>query len=163
MGAADVVPGVSGGTIALITGIYYELLSSLKSLTPLALLTLFRAGPKAFWKQINGTFLFSLFGGVLLSIKTFAAVIGYALENHPLLVWGFFTGLIIASVFLLLRDQHGWSLKHWCLCILGALIVVIISVLIFILMYFLVKKLIIVYYGRKKSLSFSKDLARTMA
>lgn len=97
MGAADVVPGVSGGTIAFITGIYERLLGALKSFTPAALLILKRQGWTAFWRHVDGTFLCALFGGILLSIATLAHAIEFALHNYPLQVWGFFSGLILAS------------------------------------------------------------------
>lgn len=129
MGAADIVPGVSGGTVALITGIYAELLSSLKALNPLALKVLFQSGIVAFWKEINGNFLLSLFIGILLSLKSLAAVVSWALESHPLLVWGGFSGLIVASFFSLYKQQDTWSLKQWALLLLGAAFVVMIAVL----------------------------------
>jgi len=127
MGAADIVPGVSGGTIALITGVYEELLSSLKGLTPAAALTLFKEGPVSFWKQINGNFLLALFAGILISLKTLATVVGWALETHPLLVWGGFSGLIAASLFTLARAQARWSVLQVILFILGAAFVVLIA------------------------------------
>lgn len=127
MGAADVVPGVSGGTIALLTGIYDELIYSLKKCGPEALFTLFKQGPKAFWSEINGNFLLSLFAGILISIKTFAAAIAWCLEHSPLLVWGFFTGLILASVVVLWRQQTHWRAREWGLCLLGMAFVVLIS------------------------------------
>lgn len=128
MGAADVVPGVSGGTIALLTGIYDELLHSLKQLGPAALLLLFRQGPKVFWQHINGSFLLVLFLGILLSIKAFAGIIAYCLEQYPLLVWAFFSGLIAASVILLWRQQGTWRTYEWLACFSGVAIVVLISI-----------------------------------
>ncbi len=127
MGAADVVPGVSGGTIALLTGIYDELLHSLKQLGPGALLTLIKQGPLSFWREINGSFLFVLFSGILLSIKTFAAIISWCLHHYPLLVWAFFTGLIAASVWILWRQQEGWQKREIGAFVIGVLIVVGIS------------------------------------
>lgn len=128
MGAADVVPGVSGGTIAFITGIYDELLHSLRQCGPGALVVLFKQGIPAFWRHINGNFLLAVFGGVLLSIKTFASVISFCLENYPVLVWAFFTGLIGASVVLLLKTQSSWRLRDWGACLIGAVFVVAVSV-----------------------------------
>lgn len=128
MGAADVVPGVSGGTIAFITGIYDELLHSLRQCGPNALVVLFREGIPAFWRYINGNFLLAVFGGILLSIKTFASIITFCLEHYPLLVWGFFTGLIAASVVLLLKTQSSWHWREWGACLCGAIIVILISV-----------------------------------
>ncbi len=128
MGAADVVPGVSGGTIAFITGIYDELLSSLKQLGPASLGILFKQGVGAFWNHINGYFLLSVFGGILISLKTFAALITTALDVYPLLVWGFFSGLIAASVYLLVKSQPKWQLVQWIAMLIGIGIVVGISV-----------------------------------
>ncbi len=128
MGAADIVPGVSGGTIALITGIYHELLSSLKGLTPAALAVLFRSGVAAFWKQINGNFLLALFVGILFSLKTFASIVSWALSEHPLLVWGVFSGLILASLYCLMREQVRWGFPQYILFALGALFVVGIAI-----------------------------------
>jgi len=128
MGAADVVPGVSGGTIAFITGIYNELLHSLKNCGPSSLRVLVKQGIPAFWCHINGSFLLAVFGGILLSIKTFASIVSYCLEHYPVLVWAFFSGLIAASVILLSRDQDRWEWHHWCLCLIGAAFVIVISI-----------------------------------
>ncbi len=127
MGAADVVPGVSGGTIALITGIYNELLHSIKNCGPSALPVLFRQGFSAFWQHINGGFLLSVFVGILVSIKTFASIISFCLDNYPLQVWGFFSGLIAASLILLAKTQSHWRWQQWLLCVLGVAVVVVIS------------------------------------
>lgn len=104
MGAADVVPGVSGGTIAFISGIYERLLGALKSFTPAALLIFKREGWKAFWRHLDGTFLTALFAGILLSIATLAHAINFALDAYPLQVWGFFSGLILASTIYISRQ-----------------------------------------------------------
>lgn len=127
MGAADVVPGVSGGTIAFITGIYDELLDSLKRCTPAALLMIKRDGLAATWRHINGNFLLALFGGILISLKTLAAVVLVALEHYPILVWAFFSGLILASIYLLAKQQSAWRWQHWLALLLGAAIVLTIS------------------------------------
>lgn len=109
MGAADVVPGVSGGTIAFISGIYDELVDSLKRLNPGALKVLFADGPAAFWARINGSFLTILFAGVLTSVVSLARVVRFALENHPLYIWSFFFGLILASALYIMRRQPHWG------------------------------------------------------
>ena len=108
MGAADVVPGVSGGTIAFITGIYDKLLSSLKQCGPGALKVLFSEGVAACWKHINGTFLVTLFAGILTSVFTFARVITWALEQYPIQVWSFFFGLVLVSAWHIGR-QIRWT------------------------------------------------------
>lgn len=129
MGAADVVPGVSGGTIAFITGIYDELLDSLKRCTPAALLMIKKDGLVKTWHYINGNFLLALFGGILISLKTLAAVVLIAMEAYPVLVWAFFTGLILASIYLLAKQQSAWGVRHWLALLIGAAVVVGISLL----------------------------------
>lgn len=110
MGAADVVPGVSGGTIAFITGIYEELINSIKSVNAEALRKLFKEGIGAFWSHINGTFLVVLFAGILTSVLSLAKGLNYLLETQPLLVWSFFFGLIIASALIISKSIEKWSL-----------------------------------------------------
>lgn len=109
MGSADVVPGVSGGSIALITGIYEELLSSINSFDGQALKLLFAFKLREFWDQINGKFLFPLFLGIGLSIFTLAKVISYVLENHPIQMWSFFFGLIIISSISVAKEIKQWN------------------------------------------------------
>ncbi|SMF06168.1 putative membrane protein [Alteromonadaceae bacterium Bs31] len=128
MGAADVVPGVSGGTIAFITGIYDELLHSLKQIGPQAVVILFKEGIASAWRHINGNFLVAVFGGILVSLKTFAALIGFCLDNYPLLVWAFFSGLIGASIIVLLKQQQRWQWSQYLACLFGALFVFAISI-----------------------------------
>ncbi|WP_265573516.1 DUF368 domain-containing protein [Venatoribacter cucullus] len=127
MGAADVVPGVSGGTIAFITGIYTELLDSIKSINLNALRTLFRQGPRAFWQAINGTFLLTLGSGILLAIVTLARGIHYLLVNHPVLVWAFFFGLIIAACWHMGREIQRWSAAVLLFLAAGAVTAALIS------------------------------------
>lgn len=129
MGAADAVPGVSGGTIAFISGIYEELLHSLKSLTPAALDTWYREGFAAFWRAINGGFLLSVFGGILLSLKIFAALITYLLSHYPILVWAFFFGLVLASIVYFAFNHRGWQWSEYLACLLGVLAVLVLSAL----------------------------------
>jgi putative membrane protein len=121
MGAADVVPGVSGGTIAFITGIYERLLAALKSFTPAALLVLKREGWRPFWAYVDATFLCALFGGILLSIATLAHGIEFALAEYPLQVWGFFSGLILASTIYIGRQLHWRALVVLVAFCVGAL------------------------------------------
>jgi putative membrane protein len=110
MGAADIVPGVSGGSIALITGIYEKLLDSIKSIDKTALSFLIRFEGKAFWRHINGNFLLTILLGILTSIFTLSKLITYLLDNHPIPIWSFFCGLIIISAILILRDIKRWNL-----------------------------------------------------
>ncbi len=128
MGAADVVPGVSGGTIALITGIYDELLHSLKQISPQALLVLKRSGIQAAWIHINGSFLISVFVGMLVSLKTFAKLITFALGHYPVLVWAFFFGLVLASIVYMGQQQKSWRWQQWLGLMLGTLMVYGVSV-----------------------------------
>lgn len=113
MGAADVVPGVSGGTIAFISGIYDELLRSIASV-PEALMQLVRGRIKAAWQTANATFLLVLLAGILTSILSLARLITYLLAHHPVPVWSFFFGLILVSVYLVGRDIGRWS---WSRCL----------------------------------------------
>ncbi len=111
MGAADVVPGVSGGTIAFITGIYDKLLDSIKSINGQNLKLLFKGKAGTFWKTINGGFLLSLAIGIGLSVFSLARLITLLLDNYPVLVWAFFFGLIAASTLLVAKDIHQWNFK----------------------------------------------------
>ncbi len=127
MGAADVVPGVSGGTVAFITGIYGRLLNALKSLTPMALMTLFKQGPMVFWKEIDGRFLLTLFLGIIFSIVSLAKVVSFSLDHYPILVWSFFFGLVIASVIYLIRQIQQWRIKEVVAIVAGTFFAVVIS------------------------------------
>lgn len=110
MGAADVVPGVSGGTIAFITGIYEELLNSIKSLNITAFKLLFRFEIKRFWKHVNGNFLISVLLGVGIAVISLANLMTMLLDDYPVLVWSFFFGLIIASSLLISKEIKKWNL-----------------------------------------------------
>ena len=113
MGAANVVPGVSGGTIALITGIYKEIIEALNSLIEKETWkALFKGDFKGFWKQIHGTFLLWLAIGVVLSVFSLAKLMTYVLEHHPVQTWAFFFGLIVASAILMFKDIKGWGIKE---------------------------------------------------
>lgn len=129
MGAADVVPGVSGGTVALITGIYEELLNSLKRLGPGALWVWKEQGFSSFWQHTNAAFLLALFTGIVLSIKTFASGISYALDNHPILVWSLFSGLILSSLAVLIKRHGRFDILELLLFTLGTAFVVVIALI----------------------------------
>ena len=109
MGAADIVPGVSGGTIAFITGIYPRLLHSLRSFDLFALRLVLRGDLKAAWEHVNGGFLAWLAAGILTSILTLARVLGWILEHYPEPLWALFFGLILASAVLLLQQVDRWD------------------------------------------------------
>lgn len=112
MGAADVIPGVSGGTIAFLMGIYEELLNSIKSVNGEALKLLFTGKISAFWKHINGSFLLSLGAGILFSVFSLARLMKYLLEFHPVPLWSFFFGLILASAIYILKGLDKWSFQN---------------------------------------------------
>lgn len=109
MGAADVIPGVSGGTIAFITGIYEELINSIRSLDVGFIKKLAHLDFKGAWNHINGNFLFSVLAGIAISIFSLASLMQYLLETHPIFVWSFFFGLIIASAFMVAKEVKKWN------------------------------------------------------
>lgn len=109
MGAADVVPGVSGGTIAFITGIYEELIASIKSVNLEALKLVLRFRFSAFWKSVNGNFLLAVFAGILLSVFSLARLLKWLMDNHPVMIWAFFFGLILASAIIVTRKIKDWN------------------------------------------------------
>ncbi|QOD61928.1 DUF368 domain-containing protein [Polaribacter haliotis] len=109
MGAADVVPGVSGGTIAFISGIYEELLGSISNVNLKLFKILKTEGVKAAWKQVNGSFLLALFIGIFISIISLAKTIKWLLENEPVLLWSFFFGLVLASIIYIGKQIEKWN------------------------------------------------------
>ena len=104
MGIAEILPGVSGGTIAFISGIYSRLLNALKSLNPKLLVDFYRTGFRVTWKALDVFFLLSLFLGMGIGIVLFANVIGFLLQNKPVMLWSFFFGLVLASCVVIIRD-----------------------------------------------------------
>ena len=116
MGGADVVPGVSGGTIAFISGIYEELLASIKAVNLANLKLLFQGQFKEFWKAINGNFLLILFSGILISVKSLATILIYLKETYPIQLWSFFWGLIMISSVVVLRQITKW---RWTVVVAG--------------------------------------------
>jgi putative membrane protein len=109
MGAADVVPGVSGGTIAFISGIYQELIDSINKINLKTILAVRKNGIKNTWSALNGNFMLALLTGIFISILTFSKVIIYLLENHTILVWAFFFGLVVASILLVWKQITRWK------------------------------------------------------
>ncbi len=120
MGAADAVPGVSGGTIAFISGIYEELITSISNVNASLFKTLFSKGIKAFWEQVNGNFLLALLSGIIISFVSFMKLAKYLLEHHPVLIWSFFFGLIVASIYFVGKQITKWSLVSIVALIIGA-------------------------------------------
>ncbi|WP_224994507.1 DUF368 domain-containing protein [Cesiribacter sp. SM1] len=128
MGAADVVPGVSGGTIAFITGIYEELLDSIKSFNLDALQLLKQGQFKGLWQHINGTFLVVLLAGVFTSLLTLSRLITWLLATYPIQLWSFFFGLIIISAILVTKEIRKWNAAVVIAGIIGIAIAYVITV-----------------------------------
>ena len=131
MGAADIVPGVSGGTIALIAGIYERLINALSSIGP-NLWQIFRQkggikGLVAVWRQVDATFLLFLLLGIATSFATLAGIIKHLLDNQPLFIWSFFFGLVVATVFILLSEIQRWNIGRAALFVTGLVAAVVIS------------------------------------
>ena len=129
MGAADVIPGVSGGTIAFIMGIYDEFVGSLASINAEALRLLFKGRFSAFWKHINGSFLLSLVIGIGISIIALAGLMQMLLSDFPIQTWAFFFGLIVASSLFIIRGISGWKLREGLLLVFGILLGAVICTL----------------------------------
>ena len=119
MGAADVVPGVSGGTIAFITGIYEELINTIKSVNLSSIKLLFTFKLKDFWKAINGNFLLALISGIGISFYTLARLIKHLLETQPILIWSFFFGLIVASAIVIAKKITEWKARTIIAMLIG--------------------------------------------
>ncbi|PNK61156.1 DUF368 domain-containing protein [Psychrobacter sp. FDAARGOS_221] len=131
MGAADIVPGVSGGTIALIAGVYERLINALGSIGP-NLWSVYRQqggikGLVAVWRYVDATFLLALLLGIVTSFATLAGIIKHLLDNQPLLIWSFFFGLVVATVLILLAEIKRWNLSRAVLFIVGIIAAVGIS------------------------------------
>jgi putative membrane protein len=127
MGAADVVPGVSGGTIAFITGIYEELINTIKSVNLSSIKLLLQFKLKDFWKAINGNFLLALLSGIIISFLSLAKLIKYLLEQQPILIWSFFFGLIVASAIVIARKITEWKARTIIAMIIGTAIAYMIT------------------------------------
>ncbi|MGB1189238.1 MAG: DUF368 domain-containing protein [Pseudomonadales bacterium] len=119
MGMAEVVPGVSGGTIAFISGYYERLLTGLSGLRPSLLLILWRAGFRSAWQKADGTFLALLFGAMAFSILIFATMIKAALVSYPIAMWSFFFGLVLASSVLMYRQVRNRTIEHFIVLGIG--------------------------------------------
>jgi len=122
MGAADAVPGVSGGTIAFISGIYEELVTTISNVNLSLFKTLKNDGVSAFWKQLNGNFIVALLTGIAVSFVSFMHLAKYLIETHPIFIWSFFFGLIIASILYIGKQIKTWNIKVIISIILGAVI-----------------------------------------
>lgn len=129
MGAADVVPGVSGGTIAFISGIYEKLIDSIKAININSLKLLLKGKIKDFWNAVNGTFLLSLVTGIGISVVSLAKGLKFLLENHPILVWSFFFGLVLASAIYVGKTIKKWDTKTIVAGIAGVIVAYFITVI----------------------------------
>lgn len=129
MGAADAVPGVSGGTIAFISGIYEELISTISNVKPALFKILIKKGFKPFWEELNGNFILALLSGIVVSFITFMKLAKYFLEHHPILIWSFFFGLIIASIYFVGKQITKWNAATVVALIIGSGIAFYISTL----------------------------------
>lgn len=127
MGAADAVPGVSGGTVAFITGIYEELIETLRSFDLSAIRLLFSKGLGASWQHVNGTFLVVLLSGILFSLLSLARIVLYLLAHYPVMLWAFFFGLILASTWSLVRHVKGWDFSSTLSFTAGALLAYLVT------------------------------------
>ncbi len=121
MGTADLMPGISGGTIALVLGVYQELIQSIDAINLQNLKSFKKQGLKSFWKNINGPFLFLLFSGILTAIFGLAFVIDWLISHHPIPLWSFFLGLLLASIVMLKNRLSYWHTSHLILLLAGAL------------------------------------------
>ena len=129
MGAADVIPGVSGGTIAFIMGIYDEFVGSIASINAEAVRLLFKGRIRDFWKHINGNFLLSLVAGIGISVVALAGLMQMFLSNHPIQTWAFFFGLIVASSIFIIRGISGWKVREGAFLAFGVILGVVICTL----------------------------------
>jgi len=129
MGAADVIPGVSGGTIAFISGIYEELIDSIKAVNLKTLKLLFSGKTAEFGEAVNGRFLLALLLGIGISILSLARLMQYLLDHHPILIWSFFFGLIIASAIYIAKGIRGWNIGTILSLLAGTVIAYLITVI----------------------------------
>ena len=129
MGAANVIPGVSGGTIALITGIFEKLINSIKSFDLKAGRLILKGDFNGFFSRVNMGFLLSVFFGIFISILTLAKILGYLFENYPVYIWAYFFGLILASVYFVGRRIEKVNIWVVITFFVGTLIAVLLSVL----------------------------------
>ncbi len=122
MGAADIVPGVSGGTVAFITGIYEKLIDSIGAIGPGTIRVLFQQGPVAAWHSFNGNFLLTLMVGILTSVFTLSKILSHLLKTQPELLWSFFFGLILISAIHIGRQIPRWHMSTVSALVIGALV-----------------------------------------
>jgi len=127
MGIADAFPGISGGTMALILGVYKELISSISNINYTLFKTLKKEGIQVFWKRLNGNFLIILFSGLLPSLVVFFILAGSLMDGFPVLIWSFFFGLVTASVYVILKPtdlfnfnkKYNYIIQNWILLLIS--------------------------------------------
>ncbi len=129
MGAANVIPGVSGGTIALITGIFERLIDAIKSFDLKSFKLLFKGKIKDFLEYIDFWFLVSVFLGVGIAIVSLARIFKFLFENYPVYIWAYFFGLVLASVYFVGKTVQKWNISSLVTFIIGSAIAISISVL----------------------------------
>jgi putative membrane protein len=129
MGAADAVPGVSGGTIAFISGVYEELITSISQINFSLIKTFKNKGFKAVWQQANGNFLLSLIIGIFISFVSFMKLAKHLLETEPILIWSFFFGLVLASILYVAKQIEKWNFLSFTLAITAAFLAYYITTL----------------------------------
>lgn len=129
MGAADVVPGVSGGTIAFISGIYNELIDSINAFNLKTLSILRKKGFKATFQEVNGKFLLSLLLGIGISVLSLARLFKWLIETHPILIWSFFFGLVLASIYFVGKQIKKWDFLTFFYLLIGSGFAYYISIL----------------------------------
>lgn len=129
MGAADVIPGVSGGTIAFIMGIYDEFVGSIARIDRQAMALLFKGRVRDFWKHINGNFLVALVVGIGVSVVSLAGLMQMLLSDFPIQTWAFFFGLIVASSIFILRGISGWKVAEGLFLVLGIVLGIVVCTL----------------------------------
>ena len=129
MGGADVIPGVSGGTIAFIMGIYDEFVGSIAKIDAEAVRLLFKGKIRDFWKHINGNFLISIVCGIGVSVVGLAGLMQMLLSDHPIQTWAFFFGLIVASSIFILRGIKGWKVREGLFLVFGVILGIVVCTL----------------------------------
>lgn len=129
MGIAELVPGVSGGTIAFVTGIYEEFIESINNVNLTTFKTLQKEGFKAFWEKLNGNFIAALFSGMLISIISFSSLLKWLFEYHTITIWSFFFGLVLASILIVGKEVKKWTPVTILLLIISAAVAYYITTL----------------------------------
>ena len=129
MGIADAIPGISGGTVALLLGIYEELIGSISNFNINLFQNLKKKGIKYCWNKINGNFLLSLISGVLLSLVSFVKIFSVLIQKYPLFIWSFFLGLILATLFVINRNIKKWNIVNFILIFIFAFLTILLSII----------------------------------